>query len=144
MTVTPLPHCWNLCVSPSDADRPADARLAVIAEVLYLVNLMLAPGLAFLVIALMKWRWQRRASSLVRNHIAQAFAGSIWAGLLLVGVNVLLLSTVGYASPWTWIIGILYFTCCHASLIFCGVVGLSRAISGQPFVFPLIGDRVYR
>lgn len=131
-------------MSRSAGEARPDTRLAVMAEVLYLANLMLAPGLAFLLIALLKWRWQRCAIPLAQNHIAQAFTGSLWAGVLLVGVNLLLVATVGYSSPATWVIVILYFTCCHASLILCGVIGLSRAISGQSFVYPLIGDRRYR
>jgi hypothetical protein len=36
---------------------------------------------------------------------------------------------------------VLYFTTCHATLIFCGAIGLSRALAGKPFRFPLIGPR---
>ena len=33
------------------------------------------------------------------------------------------------------------FPTCHSTLIFCGAIGLSRALAGKPFRFPLIGPR---
>lgn len=58
---------------------------------------------------------------------------------LLANVAIILLG--GYDSAWTWIVVVLYFTTCHSTLIFCGAIGLSRALAGKPFRFPLIGPR---
>jgi hypothetical protein len=43
--------------------------------------------------------------------------------------------------PATWVVLILYFTCCHAALVLFGVLGLARAMAGQVFVYPLIGSK---
>ena len=59
----------------------------------------------------------------------------------LVAVFVAIILAGGYDAASTWIIVILYFTCCHATLIFCGAIGLSKALAGKPFRFPLIGPR---
>ena len=61
--------------------------------------------------------------------------------MLLVIANGAILLAGGYASPHTWIIVILYFTTCHSTLIFCGAIGLAKALAGKPFRFPLIGPR---
>ena len=59
----------------------------------------------------------------------------------LVAANAAIILLGGYDSAYTWIVVVLYFTTCHATLIFCGAIGLSRALAGKPFRFPLIGPR---
>lgn len=119
----------------------AEARLAVQAELLYLVNLLLAPGLAFLVLLWLARRHAGSASALLRCHLRQTVIASLWAGLLLVLVALLIVLLGGWHSPYTWIMLILYFLCCHSTLILFGVLGLARALAGQPYVYPLIGSR---
>jgi hypothetical protein len=113
--------------------------LAVTAESLYLVNLMIVPGVAFLVLAALWLRHRASAPALARCHLAQTFAASLWAGGLLVIVNAAIIALGGYHSPHTWVVVILYFTTCHTTLICFGALGLARALAGRPFVFPLIG-----
>jgi hypothetical protein len=113
--------------------------LAVAAEALYLVNLMAAPGLAFLILG---WLWLTRrhgAPPLARSHLAQTMAGSLWAGVLLVLANGLIILLGGYQAAHTWVVVILYFTTCHSTLICFGALGLARALAGQAYVYPLIG-----
>jgi hypothetical protein len=128
------------------ADDPAAIpgyRLAVLAETLYLVNLMLAPGLGFLLLAWL-WREQRAAAPpLARCHLEQTFAASLWAGVLILVVTGVAFALGGFASAWTWVIVIIYFTMVHSSLVILGVLGLARAAAGRPFVFPLVGRRGY-
>lgn len=114
-------------------------RFAVIAESLYLANLLIAPGLAFLGLV---WLWRRvdvRALPLARQHLRQTLAASLWAGALLGGLSAIILLIGGFASMWSWFAVILYFIVFHSTLVLCGMVGLSRAIAGQPYRFPLIG-----
>ena len=72
---------------------------------------------------------------------ALLLAASLWAGALLVVANAAIILTGGYDAASTWIIVILYFTTCHATLIFCGAIGLAKALAGKPFRFPLIGPK---
>ena len=121
-----------------------EASVAVQAEALYLINLLLAPGLAF--IALL-WLVRRHAGSpnqLTRCHLRQTLRASIWAGVLLMVVTLLIVLLGGFQEPATWMVLILYFVTCHATLVLFGVLGLARAMAGQYYVYPLIGSRAWQ
>jgi hypothetical protein len=129
-------------------DRDADAgetvpgqELAVLAESLYLINLMLAPGLAFLAIV---WLWLKRrqdAPPLARCHLDQTFQVSLWGGVLLIVANAALFLAFGWDWEWTWVFVVIYFTCVHSTLILLGMLGLAKALAGKPYVYPYIGPR---
>lgn len=116
-------------------------EIAVAAEALYLANLMVVPGIAFIALLVLWLREHRRAPELAQVHLRQTVAASLWAGVLLVVANGAIIFTGGYGSPYTWVIVILYFTTCHSTLIFCGAIGLAKALAGKPFRYPLIGPR---
>lgn len=125
---------------PLSADEtPPGQSLAVAAEVLYLVNLLLLPGLAFLGLAWLYLRQRHAAPPLARSHLRQTFFASLWAGGLLLAANVGILLLGGWRAPGTWVVVILYFTTCHSTLVLLGMVGLSKALAGKPYVYPLIG-----
>ncbi|HNH36799.1 MAG TPA: hypothetical protein PK375_12830 [Rhodocyclaceae bacterium] len=125
-----------------NGSHPADGQnLAVAAESLYLANLLLAPGLAFAAIA---WLWATRradAPPLARCHLDQAFFVSLWGGVLLAVCSAAFVLLGGLHWKWTWVLVILYFTCVHSALVLFGILGLARAMAGQPYVYPLIGPR---
>lgn len=125
--------------SPSPADT--DRRLAIAAEGLYLANLLVAPGIGF---AALYWLYRRHRGPelpLARQHLRQALAASLWAGVLLVGLSALILILGGIGSMWSWLALILYFTFFHSTLVLFGMAGLARALAGKPFRYPLIGPR---
>ena len=127
--------------APPALDDPG-ISLAVTAEALFLINLMLAPGLAFVVLA---WLWhsrRQRAPALARNHLDQTFFVSLWGGVLLVLANALMIYLGGYDQAWTWVVVILYFTTVHTTLICFGALGLSRAMAGKRWRMPIIGPRI--
>ncbi|MCP3868486.1 MAG: hypothetical protein GY703_10390, partial [Gammaproteobacteria bacterium] len=66
-------------------------------------------------------------------------SASIWAGILLLAVNLIIVLTGGYQSVNVWILVITYFTCCHATLVILGIIGLAKAMAGQCYRFPLVG-----
>ena len=121
---------------------PPGQNLAIAAEALYLANLMLAPGLAFLAIA---WLWlKHRAATtplppLARCHLDQTFFVSLWGALLIVIACSAFIAVLGLDSEWTWTYVVIYFTCIHSMLIMFGIVGLAKAMAGKPYVYPLIG-----
>lgn len=123
---------------------PADVpgyRLAVAAESLYLVNLMLAPGLGFGVLAMLWLKHHREAPALARCHLDQTFYVSLIGGAAIVVASALVIAAGGLEWAWTWVIVILYFTLIHSTLIMLGMVGLAKALSGKLYVYPLIGRR---
>lgn len=120
---------------------PAGQALAVAAESLFLANLLLAPGLAFVAIL---WLWLKRreaAPPLARCHLDQAFFVSLWGGSLLVTFTVAFIALGGLGWQWTWVLVILYFTCVHSALVVFGLLGLAKAMAGKNYVYPLIGRR---
>jgi hypothetical protein len=122
----------------AEPEQPGQ-RLAVTAEALYLANLMLLPGLAFLVLLWLYFRQTPGTPPLAACHLRQTVSATIWAGALLVATNLLIVATGGYASPGTWAVVILYFTTCHSALMLLGVIGLARAMAGKIYVYPLVG-----
>ena len=118
-----------------------DARIAVIAEALFLCNLLVIPGVAFFVLAIMYRRHIEQCNTLCRCHLKQTLIASLWAGFLIIVVNTYILLVGGYDQPGTWVLLIIYFTTIHATLVLLGVVGLSKALAGKHYHYPLIGAR---
>lgn len=123
---------------PSDDPVPGTA-LAVTAESLYLANLLLLPGLTFLVLLWLWWHSRGTAAPLAQSHLAQTLSGSLWAGVLLVIANGLILLLGGYHGPYVWVVVITYFTLCHSMLVVFGAYGLAKAMAGQCWRYPLVG-----
>lgn len=115
--------------------------LAVAAESLYLINLMLAPGLAFLGIAWLWFKHRHSAPALARCHLDQTFYVSLWGGALIIVACAAFLYFFGWDWEWTWVYVIIYFTCVHSTLILLGMLGLAKALAGKPYVYPWIGPR---
>lgn len=130
-----------LAADPVSQDPPGTTQ-AVVAESLYLVNLMLAPGIAFLILSVLYVKQRRTLPPLALAHLEQTFSASVWAGVLLVIVNLFIILLGGYDGPYTWMIVILYFTICHSTLILLGMLGLAKALAGKCFRYPLIGRRL--
>ncbi|MDR0777017.1 MAG: hypothetical protein LBE81_10340 [Azonexus sp.] len=123
-------------------EEQAGQGLAVLAEALFLINLLLLPGIAFAVLARLWLKHRHSAPPLAHQHLYQATLVSLWGGLLIVVLSGLILLAGGLNEGWTWVILILYFTCIHSTLILFGVVALTKAMSGQRWRFPLIGPRL--
>ncbi len=126
-------------MSPSD-NEPGQS-LAITAEVLYLANLLLLPGIAFLALLALWARRRHDSPLLARCHLLQTVAASLWAGGLLIVANAAIILLGGYQQPSTWVVVILYFTMFHSTFVLLGVLGLAKAMAGKSYVFPLIGRR---
>ena len=120
-------------------DQKQGKSLAITAETLYLVNLMLAPGLAFGALVLLYLMKGKDADPLAANHLSQTVGVSVIGGTLIVLIIALILLLGGLESGYIWMVVVLYFTFVHSSLIFMGVFGLVKALNGQHFVYPWIG-----
>jgi uncharacterized Tic20 family protein len=125
-------------VSPTTED-PVDIRLAITAEALYLINLLLAPGLGFLALLWLYWKRHDVADPVGRCHLEQTVSASLWGGFLLVVINAAIILLGGYDGAWTWLIVIIYFTMVHSTFIILGMIGLIKAMAGQCWKYPLVG-----
>ena len=123
----------------SDNSLPKGTTLAIVAETLYLLNLMIIPGVAFLILLGLYFKHRNQAPAIASSHLAQTVSASIWAGLLLILANLVIILMGGYDGPYTWVVVILYFTIAHSTLILIGVLGLSKALAGLCWRYPLIG-----
>ena len=124
---------------PASAEPDEGFWLAVAAEALYLANLLLLPGIAFLVLLWLWWRFREKAGPLASAHLAQTLSASLWGGVLLVLVNLLILLLGSYHGPHVWVVVITYFTLMHSSLVVFGAYSLAKAMAGQCWRFPLVG-----
>ncbi|MCG6862195.1 MAG: hypothetical protein LJE70_13110 [Chromatiaceae bacterium] len=134
-----MPPSPDQTSDPAAAAQAAGVRLAITAEALYLANLLLIPVIAFIVLAVLFMRCDKDTPPLAAAHVNQVFSASLWAGILLVVVNGLILLTGGYKGVLTWTLAIIYFTVCHSTLVLLGVIGLAKAMAGQCWRFPLVG-----
>ena len=126
--------------APTSAAPQPGQDIAIAAESLYLINLLLLPGPGFLALLGLFFRYRRDAPPLAQTHLRQTVSASLWAGGLLVFVNLLIVALGGYDSGWTWVVVILYFTTAHTTLVVFGIFGLARALAGQPYRYPLVGN----
>lgn len=116
-------------------------ELAVMAESLYLANLLIAPGLAFGALVWLWFKHREEAPPLARQHLWQATFVSVVGGVLIVCLTGLLVALGGFDEPWTWVVVITYFVCVHGVLVLFGMFALAKAMAGQPWRYPLIGPR---
>ncbi|MDZ7660867.1 hypothetical protein [Thiohalophilus sp.] len=131
-------------MQPTDNEQPPPGQsLAVVAEALYLVNLLLLPGFAFIALLVLYWRHVDQSSPLARCHLEQTLFASLWAGVLLILANIAILLLGGYDAAYTWVVLVLYFTVAHTTLVILGTIGLARAMAGKPFEYPLIGKKCH-
>ncbi len=123
-----------------DINEIPDRKMAIIAESLYLLNLLILPGIAFLALVWMFIKYDNNNLIKISGcHLRQTFSASIWVGLLLVLVTWVMLSTMNHDSPYTWMIIIPYFVICHSVLVLLGIMGLAKALAGKKFHYPIIG-----
>jgi uncharacterized membrane protein len=108
---------------------------------LFLINLMLLPGIAFAILAGLWLKFRDSAPPLARQHLRQATLVSLWGGALIVVLGAIIILAGGLDAAWTWVVLILYFTCIHSTLILLGMYALIKAMAGQRWRFPLIGPR---
>lgn len=125
-----------------DYAPPHSVVIAVAAECLYLINLLLLPGLAFLLLLLLYWITRRQATAFTLNHLQQTVFASLWGGTLIIVILALILLLGGIDGAYTWMIAVLYFTLVHSSFIIMGMVGLIKALAGQCWSYPVVGKPI--
>ncbi len=131
----------EVIVEADDDDDNFDQTLAITAESLFLANLLLIPGIAFIILAGLRWYYKASAGPLAHCHFEQTFFVSLWGGLLIATFSIAFIAFGGLHWQWTWVVVILYFTCIHSTLVLLGLFGLSRAMAGREYYYPLIGPR---
>jgi len=127
---------------PADIDK----NLAIVAESLYIANLLILPLFAFLALLLLYLKHNGQAPPLAQAHLDQTLRASLWIGAIFVvaaGI-VVMLRMQGMEDLILWMIVVPVFTLAHASMVLLGVVGLAKAMSGKCWRFPLFGKALPR
>jgi uncharacterized Tic20 family protein len=117
----------------------SDIRLATWAGTLYLLNLLIIPGLAFLILIYLYYKHRDHNSTFVQNHLRQNLLAMIISGIAIVGVSIAILLLGGFDSPWTWMVLVLYGVSIHATLVLLGVLSVVKSGNGEPYHYPLLG-----
>jgi len=74
---------------------------------------------------------RREAAPLAAAHLEQTVSASVWAGVLLIGVNGAILLVGGYDGPNVWTVVIVYFTVFHSTLVVLGILASPRRWPGS-------------
>lgn len=118
---------------------PAEKRLASWGPGLYLLNLLLIPGLGFVLLILLYQKNKNSSGEFVLHHLRQNLVAMVASGVAIVGISIAILLLGGFNSPWTWMVFILYGVTIHATLVLLGVWSLVKASNGEDFQYPLFG-----
>jgi len=122
---------------------PKGCELAIAAEAFYVTNMVLAPGLGFLMLAVLYLHCSRqKAPAMALNHLRQTLAATFWTGAIAAVFLGLIFATGGYPSDWFWTLLTTYFLVFHLPLTWFGVIGLGRALGGRSYHYPLFGMRM--
>jgi hypothetical protein len=107
---------------PQSIKRASHAALASI------LNLTFLPGFAFIWLILANKKNEK--GTIDSYHVNLGIKLNLWAGAALILVSGLMVVLGGFASAWTWVYVITYFTFVHTTFIVIAIWALTRAWSG--------------
>lgn len=124
-----------------DGQVIAGKNSAVLVESLYVANLLILPGLAFLALLYLFITKHNSLPALAKSHLDQTMSACVWiAVMILVGsTSVMVMRYAGVEDVTLWMIVVIVFTILHASMVFMGILGLAKALSGKCFHYPVVG-----
>ena len=119
-----------------DDNKALNNRLAVLAPVLYLLNLLILPGLAFLILCYLYAKYKDIDDPVARIQLTQNFYASIVAGLAIVGISIVIILIGGLSSMYSWMAMLLYALSIHATLVLLGAFAFSKGMNQQGYIYP--------
>ena len=136
----------------SDENPPVEEQavegqsLAVVAESLYVANLLILPFIAFFVLVYIFIKQHGSAPPLARSHLEQTLSASISIAIMFLAcaMIILLLRAWGLEDVSIWMIVVIVFTIIHATMVLFGVLGLAKAMSGKCWRYPVFGKALPR
>ena len=105
-------------------------KLASLAQLLYLANLLAIPGIALLLLGLMRFILRDRLDSFSRYHFRLALAAGCIA-LLILAIPALIFWMIGYNSAEAWTTLLMYLLIIHTSFVIFGIYSLAQAMTGK-------------
>ncbi len=124
-------HLESTPVSFSHHDK--QKKVAIIAQSLYLANLLVLPGVAFIVLAFyFKTHFKKPGSA--RFHLYRAVQLSVINGILLAIVPLIYILLAANFST-ALMLTIFYVVCMHTAFVMLGMLNLSRAMVAKVPLF---------
>ena len=116
-------------------------QLAVLAESLYVANLLIIPFLGFIILGFVFLKKHGTAPPLAQSHLEQTIAASIGIAIMFIAFAgiIMLLRMWGLEAVGVWMIVVIVFTIIHATMVLFGVLGLARAMAGKCWRYPVFG-----
>lgn len=118
-----------------------ETNVAMLAEGLFLANLLLIPVIPFLVLIYLFRKYADKPDSVAYNHLRQTLIASVLAGIFIVIIVGIFYFFSNTSAAVTWTIIITYLTCVHSLFVMLGIYGLAKAMAGQKVKFPLIPSK---
>lgn len=110
---------------------PSSTRSAIIYQSLYLINLLLLPGIAFFILL---WLWftkeksPQRMARWVRVHLIRTIQLSLAVGIFLIIIPMIVM-VISPEFDASLMVMIIYFVTLHAGFVLIGMLNLSRAMA---------------
>ncbi len=104
-----------------------DGHDAIVYQSLFLMNLLLIPGLSFIILLWLFAKKSRRLSW-QRIHLYRSVQLSVLAGFFIIVIPLIVLVTTN-AFEASLMVMIIYFVTMHAAFVLLGMLNLSRAMA---------------
>jgi hypothetical protein len=116
-------------------------QLAILAESLYVANLLLIPFLGFIILGFIFLKRHGDAPPLAQSHLEQTISASIGIAIMFIACAgiIMLLRRWGLEDVGIWMIVVIVFTIIHATMVLLGVLGLAKAMAGKCWRYPVFG-----
>ena len=108
-------------------------RSAIIYQSLYLMNLLLIPGIAFIIL-LWFLKKEKKQIGWHKAHLYRSIQLSLLAGLFI-AVIPLLVIFISKQSEVSVIIMVIYFISVHTTFVMLGMLNIARAMAKKPPLF---------
>jgi len=136
-----MPHLENKKTEEIKVDGQ---DFAVMVEALYVINLLLVPVLAFIILVYLFLKKHGSLPPLANSHLEQTIsAGFITAVMFFTGGMTIMMMRLGGVEDVTlWLIAVILFTILHATMVLLGVMGLAKALAGKCWSYPVVGRKL--
>jgi hypothetical protein len=133
-----MPHSDD---QKNTGNRVDGQQLAILAESLYVANLLIIPFLGFIILGFVFVKKHGTAPPLAQSHLEQTIAASIGIAVMFIACTgvIMLLRMWGLEAVGLWMIVVIVFTIIHATMVLFGVLGLAKAMAGKCWRYPVFG-----
>jgi hypothetical protein len=114
-------------VETDQENNSKNGNNAIIYQSLFLMNLLLIPGLSFLALIWLLFK-RRNQKGWQRIHLYRSVQLSILAGFFIIIIPLIILVTTN-AFEASLMVMIIYFVTMHAAFVLLGMLNLSRAMA---------------